>query len=1120
MKNNKENYTLVAKELAKELINDISGENEEWLFGEVPSKNIMIGMIDSRDGDSGSLLGDRVKEDSLFKSVPSLGVRFRLDKDTRSVFIKLKGKLFYRVRPTFEQQVKYSITSFNNKYNQTIKTCDELIEFIDRKIKEEEFIEPPEQIVQINKSFNLEEFGEFELDIFDIQDCVKSINDSIKRKVENVVDGISGESVRYKSANFKTRELLMKDRFDEKIKVYETRVVPFWKIELYVSMTEREAFNELFVQIVNKTPKIAPSGSYETAIFNGGLSITSPSEFVPFEFNDVKYDYLDDPRLPALGNNCSVTISEDKKLLSTENVPVHFQHRVMTNDEFNSYVEFQKLIENPVDSLSFIAEQMTKKHEQYQWKLKTERNTKAERYIKEFQNEIDNFGFEIKRFLEGISLLRNNSCVREAFELMNRTFSINSKGYKGWRMFQIVFIVSLLKDMVNCEYKGTPNFICNDINNVDLIYFPTGGGKTETFLGCVTFSAFFDRIRGKNDGVTAIIKYPLRLLAAQQLDRVLDLTINANIIKKQFAIGGDDFSVGLFTGRDNTPNKMGIEKVDDFDTFSREMANDTYRQISTCPVCARKNIISEVNVEFDKNKWVLKHVCSNPNCKFELPLFIVDDEIYRFTPTFVISTIDKMANIGTSPGFNSLLGQTEIRCPEHGYVPYGKRCLIKGCRCGLDVDTQRKDPAPTLFIQDEMHLVSESLGTFDSHYESLIQYYCERLAPVDRRKTIKYIGATATISDYQSHIKNLYNKGAKKFPVSVQKENFYSHVDENDISRIIIGSALYGDSITNNLGKITTLMRIIVSEWIKHADSKISYLSSKGFDGDKADLLQILNNYLIEIIYNTSKRDVGNIYSALEDIGNNTLARYGIPPYKIAEISGDIDFKIISSVMHDIESKHDKYEAKNMIIATSSISHGVDEDCFNLIFFFGMPNKTAEYIQAFSRVGRKHTGIVFDVFRLVRDKDKSYLKNFNHYHNYMNILINPVPINRYAKNAIYSTLPGIVSALFIQQFVKNDISGSAKVPASLVTKAIKDNRITLEGLIKEVKEIYDCEHLDSKLYEDIIEKEVRNIFIGFSDNPNVKKTIGDLMPAVTSKKNGIMTSLRDVDVMLEVKGVE
>lgn len=1100
MKINKNDYTIIAKELTKELIDKITGNDEEWLFGKIPSKNVMIGMIDGASMEE-SILKNDDSSNNRFETIPSIGLRFRVSKNCSDISIILKGKLFYRTRPSFEEQQRFILEKYSKKEDKIFLSPDELIKYLEEKKKDIQYIEEKEQLVNIYKSINLESLGEFR---YKPGDDLDLLNKQIEEQLIKVIDAIKMNSFCYKPIWRNVSSFLNLESFKTILSASEMNAIPNWNIKLHISYDDYEKYKEIVVQLVNNTNKIAKAGSYETAIFNGGLKIKSNVDFLPIQLNSLKYYYTDNPTLPALGNNCTV-IKKDN-YIETENIPIYYQNRVITIDKFNSYVEFAKLVEDPISNLKYIHREMNKKLNEYKKDLENIKNIVDSTYLNSFGEEISEFEHEIRRFYYGIELIENKSDVRQAFKLMNETFALNKK-YIGWRMFQIVFIVSEIADMINCEYHGTPNFDerDTDIDNVDLIYFPTGGGKTETFLGCVIFSAFFDRIRGKENGATAIIKYPLRLLAAQQLDRVLVLTINANKTKEKYQLTGDQFSVGFFTGSKNTPNEISEKKLQEINSLPQETKNNLYRQIDICPICKK-----EMNVSFDASSWKLTHVCSDPNCGFIPPIYIVDDEIYRFAPTFIISTIDKMANIGTSMGFKSLFGQSKNRCHQHGFLKYNDKCYVNKCKCSIDYDIERKDPIPTLSIQDELHLVNESLGTFDSHYESLIQYYCENLVPKEQRKKIKFIGATATISDYQRHIRGLYNKNAKKFPTSVKKENFYSKTDENDISRIIVGAALYGGSITDSIQKMVTLFRIIVSKWMVDCADKLQAVKELGFSGDENTLLSILHNYLISIIYNNSKNDAGTIRAVLENQGSNMLRSENVQDFDIAEITGDVEFKTIKNVMHDVESDSNKYNTKNVIVATSAISHGVDEDCFNQIFFFGMPNQTSEYIQAYSRVGRAYTGIVFDVFRIIRDRDKSYLKNFYNFHQYKDLLINPVPINRYAKNAIYSTLPGIFAALLYQHYVK-------KSKAIEVTKLINSGGFNLETILEDIKQIYDCNFQDSKLYEEIIVFEVTKMFNAFKNNTSSEITIADLIRNSNSKHKGPMTNLRDVDIPLEIE---
>ena len=699
-------------------------------------------------------------------------------------------------------------------------------------------------------------------------------------------------------------------------------------------------------------------------------------------------------------------------------------------------------------------------------------------------------------------MIERKNEVYNAFVLMNKSFAYKTS-YLGWRLFQIVFIVSEINDIVYSEYKDSPIYRNSTIDLVDMLYFPTGGGKTEAFLGCALFTAFFDRIRGKSEGVSAFIKYPLRLLSSQQLERVLKISMKANVIKELENIPGKQFTVGFYTGSQNTPNKIDKEYQQRMENWDQLKLDSTHRQIDRCPICGE-----EIHVSFDKNRWIMVHKCEQCGV---IPVLIVDDDIYRYPSTFIISTIDKLANMGTSCGFKSLLGVNYGVCSQHGNIlmPSGK-CGCPNCKSSYRKFTY-KDPVPTLFIPDELHLVNESLGTFDSHYEGFLQYYTETLISNSYRKKIKYIGATATISQYEDHCRNLYYKNGICFPNSVKGKNFYSYIDENDLNRIIIGAALYGGSITDCVRAAISYFRKVIFEMKKNKHLIVESLKKNGFAGDADSLDMILNDYLISILYNNSKDDASKLQASLQNQGNNYLNDENIPLFDFGVITGDVEFIEIKNIMHEIDGVEDKTQTKNMVIATSAISHGVDVDSFNQIFFFGMPNKTSEYIQAYSRVGRKYTGIVFDVIRLMRDRDKSFLKNFDSYHRYKDILVEPVPINRWAKNAIYSTLPGIVSA-YLLQYVANDYSSIS------ITKKINNCDILLEDIITDIKNIYKCSNLEpnSKLYSEIIEFELEQIYLKFKTNIEPSIRISDIITEGNSKKKKPMTSLRDVDLTLEV----
>lgn len=1093
MKNKKHCYTLVAQSLVNELSKDIRGENKDFLFGKIPSEAVMIGMIDGYKMLKNGLDVSPFKRASY---IPSIGARFRVSKETKKITFSIRGKLFYSIKPTYEKQIKYLIDQICNP---GVNDLESLKEFSKTIKNNPEKAEEKYRLVPCYEDFDLKDIGTLELDLDNIENSLKSINQKIQKWLDDKFDSVDGIAFSNKFPERHLEEFLDEDKFNSTVSANCQPFAVNWDIQVDGNLNEYEDYKEITIQLINETQNWEIPEYVQSAIFNGGLKIISQTGFKKIYIDSSKHYYADNPYLPAIGNNCCI-VEVDSTTIETDNLPITVQNRLITVDKYNSYVEFTKLIEDPVSNLRFIAAQLNKKLNEYEDLYKIQENHKSRYYMEQFQKEITDFRCEIIRFENGISLIENKSDVREAFKYMNETFALNP--YKGWRLFQIVFIVSEIADMIYCEYKDTPGFVCNDINNVDLIYFPTGGGKTETFLGCCIFSAFFDRIRGKENGITAIIKYPLRLLASQQLDRVLDLSIKANEIKHKNNISGEDFSVGFYTGSKNTPNQIKYDEKDAILATTQKDLNEKYRQIDICPKCGKP-----MNVYFDEKTWSLKHKCSE--CGFEPLIYIVDDEIYRFGSTFVVSTIDKMAIFGLQNDFKAFFGQSKTYCPKHGFF-HGNRCPIRDCRETNYYVPNRKDPIPTLDIQDELHLVNESLGTFDAHYESAIYYYCDKLVPEQDRKKIKYIGATATISNFEQHIKNLYNKDSKMFPCSIKKENFYSKVDKDDICRIIIGAALNGASMINNIKRLVILMRQIVCNWGINSAEKLKELKKLGFDGDENDLKEILQYYLIQIVYTNSKNDTGNLKDALQNQGNNELAYRGLPTLNISEITANVEFKEIKDVIHQVDSATNKFKGPNMILATSSISHGVDESSFNQIYFYGMPNKTSEYIQAYSRVGRTYTGIVFDIFRLIRDRDRSFFKNFFNFHEYKEQLIDPVPINRYAKNAIYTTLPGIFSGIMLQHYTKTD-------RAIEITNLIRDGTITLDGLTKMIFDIYDCDNLESKIYQNIIEEEVKKMFLAFKNNVDASIETTKLLIKISSDKRGPMTNLRDVEVGYEVK---
>lgn len=350
----------------------------------------------------------------------------------------------------------------------------------------------------------------------------------------------------------------------------------------------------------------------------------------------------------------------ERNEIRTDNIPIYYQKRLVTKDDLKEYVTFAKLIQNPIVNLNYILLKMEEDYGRCEDDFESRRSKLSSQACLKYQNALREYENEISRFHNGIKQIEYKDFVRKAFYYMNKTFQTKldgqSRNITGWRLFQIVFIVSMIGEVIHSEYRDDASLTYADIDVANLLYFPTGGGKTEAFLGITVFAMFFDRLRGKTQGITAFLKYPLRLLAVQQLDRILAIVMQANVVRQEnieLALA-TEFRVGFYVGKDNTPNKISKneklssrgERQQNLDLLlesDQDTLNEYYRFIDKCPCCGKKMI----NVRFNKERWVLEHICDNPDCPADvLPLFIVDSEIYRYLPSIVVSTIDKMSLIG------------------------------------------------------------------------------------------------------------------------------------------------------------------------------------------------------------------------------------------------------------------------------------------------------------------------------------------------------------------------------------------------------------------------------------------------------------------------------------------
>jgi hypothetical protein len=1102
------NREVLAKNIIDRFVAAVSGtDKEQWLFNS-PEDRIYVGKLSPQSAEGSFSSSVLIKQ---------ISVDFRIPKKDISVAILQiypQGNFFFRVLPTLEQQREFFLKNFISTFNpdSLFANFAALAEAYNADKLTPEMKVHRVQLLPVYEKIAIDRKKIFiEAKIADIYnptfDCGSVSADSpfyaeIKRQVETLC------------AEAKAQPNIIPCQFRDKLKIEDLFTAETWQAYIKRQRT-REEFDmflrfdyslsvdlkgsgdhlNVTVALSNETPwgdesagfgqSAAKTDKYRiSTLFNSGIKVKClDTEFIPIELDYFADDYKYDSFVYALGNNCNVSYDKDDVEIQTTHVPYFIQHRLKTNDKMA--IKFDDLITDPIKTLKGIHVQMQKELERWEADFEQRRSSLTPNGVRQFGNEIASFNMEMTRFATGIELLSKHNMLSDAFRYMNQSFrdSTKSKGYDSWRLFQVVFIVSLILDVVAHEQDL---MLDDDIkskaktDDVDILYFPTGGGKTEAFLGILVFNLFFDRLRGKNYGVTAMLKYPLRLLSVQQVQRVANILATAEVIRQAKEIGGSPFSLGYYVGDRNTPNNIDKELQRTLLEFSTDEMDGKYRLVDVCPFCSQET----VHVVYDAGANSLKHICSNSECASHgfIPLYMVDNDIYRYLPSVIISTVDKMTALGLNSNFHNFLFGAEFECPKHGFTSKTK-CLVAGCQCD-PVDFKKvsmKDPAPTLMIQDELHLIRESLGAYDAHYETLIEYFIKNLSGCNRG--IKIIGATATISAYAEQAKHLYWKGAIRFPAASPylDHNFYSFIDENDIGRIIVGYAPFGKAIVNSVAYSLQYLKRVVWNLYTNPHEVLSFtgINIAGKEEDQiAEIKRLLEEYWIILEYNNVKLESNRVLQALEDPINTELIDEGVQPLKAKKMTGDDTFQEVRATLSTIEHAESMIDGIdfNMIAATSMISHGVDADRFNLMLFYGIPGNTAEYIQAYSRVGRKYTGVVIDIMRPSREKDQSYLKNFIKFHEYKDILVDSVSINRWATKAVENTLPGIISSLILNHYLyllkyeagMNDISKYSNLKAALLA-----DKITEAELKKHAYGVYKCSDDDSavgKLYRQTIDR--------------------------------------------------
>jgi hypothetical protein len=594
----------------------------------------------------------------------------------------------------------------------------------------------------------------------------------------------------------------------------------------------------------------------------------------------------------------------------------------------------------------------------------------------------------IQRIQAGINLIRDDDNVRKCFHMANEAM-LKQMAYAScskerernslfekpkfdnnehWRPFQLAFQLLIIESLVNpnSDYRDT----------VDLIWFPTGGGKTESYLAIAAFELIYRRIKFKEKGFgTSVIKrYTLRLLTAQQFERAASLICALELMRQnnEKLLLKEPFTLGLWVGETTTPNRFtdsnekgAKEKLDEL--LAETEPKNTF-QLQKCPVCGTKIIPSRLSQERDDygiiaTEGSFKFYCPSNDCDLHdrIPVTVIDEDIYQNPPSFVIGTIDKFARLAWDHRAKSLFGDDNTK-------------------------------PPYLIIQDELHLISGPLGTIAGIYEAALSTIIKSKESIEP----KYVSATATIRRSVDQIQKLYGKETNIFPPPglSAEDSYFAKTDNEGIGRLYLGLMPQGHTGDTSLVNTTAALSQIPIE----ADLNDENLKDA---------------YWTQIIYHNSRRELGKtVTKCYDDIPSrvNVIASDQDKKRKlenVEELSATRDSSDIPLILAKLNNKFDHKNMIDILPCTNMISVGVDVSRLGLMTIFGQPKTTAEYIQASSRIGRKsgtYPGIVVTLYSASKPRDRSHYENFVPYHNSIYRYVEPTSVTPYAPRALERAL--------------------------------------------------------------------------------------------------------------------
>ena len=682
---------------------------------------------------------------------------------------------------------------------------------------------------------------------------------------------------------------------------------------------------------------------------------------------------------------------------------------------------------------------------------------------------------QAERIARGIEALAEPD-IRDAFAIANRTMAAAARQRYGvmqglnaddpslrppaWRPFQLAF---LLMNLIGIARPNDPQVDPKrERDNVDLLFFPTGGGKTEAYLGLAAFTLVMRRFRHGGSpqagGLSVLMRYTLRLLTLDQLGRASTLICALELERQRQPekLGSWPFEIGLWVGQAGTPNRMGAKGNNNESTARLRVRayNDGKTTIKpipidACPWCGVEfgkrslldpkpcgtagvfNLLRQGRPD-GENPEELRVACLNRDCAFKgtsgrnyLPLVAVDDMIYRRLPAFLIATVDKFASLPWEGRSGKLFGKaTHVLDGQGFYGPADGDDASKGVRLA-----DRLDP-PDLVIQDELHLISGPLGSMAGLYEAVIDELCSRagLGPHDQLRP-KIVASTATVRRASEQMRALFGRNESSIfpaPGPDRRDSFFAVTVPADQvpARLYVGLSAPGRNVKALLLRASlALMSSAQLAW-KAAEKGRTAQRRRGESPgpNPADPYMTLLGY-----FNTIK-ELGISRRLIEEELTSQLATHGerqrigdsserSANRKIANIPMELTSRVstteVSTTKDRLARSFDDRERVDVALATNMISVGLDITRLGLMLMLGQPKTTAEYIQASSRVGRDSDkpGLVVVLLNPNRPRDRSHYEHFAHSHDVFYRDVEATSVTPFSERALERGLPAITVAL-------------------------------------------------------------------------------------------------------------